>query len=283
MSDSQRSNPIQQPQRPAQVREFFKQRIAMVTKKVIKAHENPQALLLYDASLQVVAYSHSLAESVYRCNDGSHPVIGRHFCDRGGLRIIFWGKMETALLLKMALSQRDRKTFFCRRSFALGEGFSNILPRVQMRGRETSKLPSHSPWNQKKDYGNKTNSFSGEPTGVCRVFFCTFFQFSQTHDTCWLNFSSPPARKTLALTSQTRCETWSFCIRTSPESGFWFLLNKWQERNNQRQSGSKRHWMKSSCKALIEVAMKLKHHQTHHPRTLASRWSFVPQQFHVPD
>jgi hypothetical protein len=89
MSDSQRSNPIQQPQRPAQVREFFKQRIAMVTKKVIKAHENPQALLLYDASLQVVANSHSLAESVYRCNDGSHPVIGRHFCDRGGLRIIF--------------------------------------------------------------------------------------------------------------------------------------------------------------------------------------------------
>jgi hypothetical protein len=90
MSDSQRSNPIQQPQRPAQVREFFKQRIAMVTTKVIKAHENPQALLLYDASLQVVADSHSLTESVYRCNDGSHPVIRRHFCDRGGgLRIIF--------------------------------------------------------------------------------------------------------------------------------------------------------------------------------------------------
>jgi hypothetical protein len=116
--------------------------------------------------------------------------------------------METALLLKMAFSQRDRKMFFCRRSFALGEGFSNILPRVQMRGRETSKLPSHSPWNQKKDYGNKTNSFSGEPSGVCRVFFCTFFQFLQPHDTCWLNFSSLPARKTRALTSQTRCETW---------------------------------------------------------------------------
>ncbi len=127
MSDSQRSNPIQQPQRPAQVREFFKQRIAMVTKKVIKAHENPQALLLYDASLQVVANSHNLAESVYKCNGGSHPVIGRHFRDRGGgLRIIFSGKMETVLLLKMAFSQRDRKMYFCRRSFALGEGFSNI-------------------------------------------------------------------------------------------------------------------------------------------------------------
>jgi hypothetical protein len=93
MSDSQRSNPIQQPQRPAQVRESFKQRIAMVTKKVIKAHESPHALLLYDASLQVVANSHSLTESVYRCNGGSHPVIGK-FCDRGGLRIFFEAKWK---------------------------------------------------------------------------------------------------------------------------------------------------------------------------------------------
>lgn len=45
MSDSQISNPIQQPQRPAQVLEFFKQRIAMVTKKVIKAYEKSTSLV----------------------------------------------------------------------------------------------------------------------------------------------------------------------------------------------------------------------------------------------
>jgi hypothetical protein len=44
-----------------------------------------------------------------------------------------------------------------------------------MRGRETSQLPSHTSWKRKKNYGNNTNSFSGESSGVCRVYFCTFF------------------------------------------------------------------------------------------------------------
>jgi hypothetical protein len=41
--------------------------------------------------------------------------------------------------------------------------------------------------------------------------------------------------------------------------------------------------MKSSCKAFNDVALKLKHHGKHHPRKPASRWSFVPQQFHMPN